>query len=104
MGRCTGNGSASRIANYNTCGTQMKPSNNDPHTRSINRHAVVGTPEDAYKFMPWRAPGTAILMDACGVAGGSPRRQNNGGEYINTTFGKQGDLGSKVLKPLPNGV
>ena len=49
-------------------------------------------------------PGTAILSDPCGVAGGSPIKQGNGGEYLETAFAKQGDLGSKTLKPLPTGV
>eukprot|EP01043_Picozoa_sp_COSAG02_P035252 COSAG02_NODE_2512_length_8621_cov_278.639062_10_plen_79_part_00 len=28
----------------------------------------------------------------------------NGGEYTPTIYGKQGDLGSKVLKPRPTGI
>jgi hypothetical protein len=101
---CTGNGTASRVPNNNMCGTTKLPTNNDPLTRTLNRQAVAGSSEDVYKFMPWRAPGTAILGDPCGIAGGSPIKQNNGGEYIATDFAKQGDLGSKVLKPLPSGV
>lgn len=54
--------------------------------------------------MPWRAPGSAILNDACGIAGGSPIHQGNGGEYYETRFAKQGDKGSQVLAPLATGV
>ena len=54
---CTGNGTNSRLPNFNSCDTTMKPTNNDPNTRTLNRGAVAGSPEDVYKFMPWRAPG-----------------------------------------------
>jgi len=38
------------------------------------------------------------------MAGGSPVPVYNGGEYVPTKFAKQGDLGSKVLKPRPTGT
>jgi hypothetical protein len=40
----------------------------------------------------------------CGMAGGSPKPVFNGGEYTPTVYGKQGDLGSQVLKPRPTGI
>ena len=38
---------------------------------------------------PWRAPGSAPNTDACGMAGGTPKAQGNGGQYPNTKFAKQ---------------
>jgi hypothetical protein len=66
---CSGNGTMSRRPNYSTCNTSQAPTNNAVKTRSINRGAVPGSPEDVYKYMPWRAPGTAIPADPCGVSG-----------------------------------
>ena len=56
--------------------------------------------------MPWRAPGTAIPADPCGVAGGDQhgKRQTAGGEYYPTPNAKLGDLGSKVLAPYFSGA
>jgi len=99
---CTGNGTESRIPNFNTCNTTMRATNND--VRTLNREAQAGSPSDVYKFMPWRAPGSAVLVDPCGVAGGSPIKQGNGGEYYPTKFAKQGDLGSEALEPLDSGA
>ena len=50
-----------------------------------------------------RAPGSAVRTDPCGIAGGSPIKQSNGGEYNPTQFAKQGDLGSH-LPEQPHGV
>ena len=38
------------------------------------------------------------------MAGGTPNRGEYGAQYFATKFAKQGDLGSKVLKPRPTGV
>jgi hypothetical protein len=56
-----------------------------------------------YLNMPWRAPGSAVRSDPCGVAGGNAVKQPNGGEYNPTQFAKQGDLGSQ-LPPQLHGV
>jgi lytic starch monooxygenase len=61
---------------------------------------------DIYKFNPWRAPGHAPVLDACGMAGGTPVDlqaeygvagcQRTGCWYTETEFASHGDLGSEV--------
>ena len=52
---------------------------------------------EVFQFNPWRAPGTAPVADACGMAGGGPVATPQGdGVFMETKFAKQGDLGSKV--------
>jgi len=103
---CTGNGTMSRRPNYSMCKTNQMPTNNAVETRSINRGATPGSAEDVYKYMPWRAPGTAVPADPCGVAGGDQhgKKQTAGGEYYPTKNAKQGDKGSVVLKPYFSGA
>ena len=66
-------------------------------------HLQAGSQEDVYKFMPWRAPGTAIPADPCGVAGGDQHgvKQTAGGEYFATKHAKLGDHGSKARRLAP---
>ena len=71
---------------------------------SANRNATEGTPQDIWKFQPWRSPGMAPVTDPCGMAGGNPTPMYNGAEYTATQYAKQGDLGSRVLKPRPSGT
>lgn len=62
------------------------------------------TTQDYYFFSPWRAPGSAPVIDACGVAGGRLPGQGIGGagaQYQNTTRAKRGDRGSS-LPPMPS--
>jgi hypothetical protein len=103
---CNGNGS--RIPNADHCPDLPKPTDPnvvlDPIYRTTNQHTVPGSVEDFYKFNPWRAPGNAPVYDSCGMAGGSSIPRFNAGEYNTTIFAKQGDLGSKVLKPRPSGT
>ena len=40
--------------------------------------------QDAYRYNPWRAPGYAPVIDACGQAGGKLKSQNIGGDSIFT--------------------
>lgn len=64
--------------------------------------AECGSKEDIYYFSPWRAPGSAPVIDACGVAGGRHLGQGPGGagaDYMNTSLSKEGDLGSQVRSP-----
>ena len=56
------------------------------------------------RYQPWRAPGQAPVFDPCGMAGGVQTEAANGGTYNTTKYAKQGDLGSKVLKPRPTGM
>ena len=49
------------------CAKEFKATNCDPLTRSINRGATCGGPEDYYYYSPWRAPGEAPVFDAWSV-------------------------------------
>jgi len=104
---CSGNGTMSRRPNWSSCAKPtVTATNNDPRTRSINRGAKAGSAEDVYKFFPWRAPGTAVPADPCGVAGGDQHgiHQAAGGEYFKTKHAQLGDKGSQVLKPFFSGA
>jgi len=100
-----------------TCGNAKtaKATICDPLLRTLNRNATCGSAEDRYYYSPWRAPGSAPVFDACGMAGGSPWPIGSPGwapggaaaagvRYHNTTHAKQGDLGSLVLPPRPTGT
>ena len=86
------------------CGLRKKQTLTNPLYWSVNRDAEPGSPYDIYKHNPWRAPGSAPVMDACGLAGGSYSRTNGAeaGDYIKTIYAKHGDIGTQVLKPLPD--
>ena len=85
-------------------GLQTKPALCHPDLRTYNVNASCGGPTDWYQFAPWRAPGHAPVFDSCGMAGGTPHRGDYGAQYFDTRFARQGDLGSKVLKPRKTGV
>lgn len=70
---------------------------------SVNRDAIPFSEQDIYRHNPWRAPGSAPVMDACGLAGGSYSRQSGpeAGDYTKTVYAQHGDVGTQVLKPLP---
>jgi len=96
-----------RVANWDHCNaTRKEPFQPtlDPVYRTANRNATPGSAQDIWKFQPWRSPGLAPVSDPCGMAGGSPVAVYNGGEYVQTKYAKQGDLGSSVLKPRPTGI
>jgi len=84
------------------CGLGKEATINDPSQRTVNRAAEAGSIFDIYKHNPWRAPGSAPTLDACGLAGGTPWGDNvpEWGEYVNTTNARHGDPGSQ-LPPLP---
>lgn len=78
----------------------VKATLNDARLRTMNVLAAAGSADDVYMWNPWRAPGTAPVTDACGMAGGSPHPVlPDAAVFTETKFAKQGDLGSKVLKP-----
>jgi len=85
------------------CGLGEKATINDPQLRTVNRRAEAGSVYDIYKHNPWRAPGSAPVADACGLAGGARCGHNisEWGDYVNTTFAHHGDVGTKVLHELP---
>jgi len=76
----------------------------DPNLRTCNTQAECGSKDDFYYFSPWRAPGAAPVIDACGTAGGRFRGQGIGGagaQFQNSSVAKQGDVGSE-LPPMPS--
>ena len=78
----------------------------DPKLRTLNIHAKCGSAEDFYQFAPWRAPGSAPVLDSCGVAGGVKAGQPAaaaGGDYQNTSKARRSDLGS-LLPRAPSGT
>lgn len=68
-----------------------------PHTDTRVAHA------SADKHNPWRAPGTAPVFDACGMAGGFTSEEPGEAKYTSTSLAKQGMLGSQ-LPPAPSGT
>merc|ERR1712216_72800 len=70
---------------------------------TMNIHATDGAENDSYRFNPWRAPGTAPVVDPCGQAGGKYKQTPVGGDSVFATVSldgktyQMGDLGSKVL-------
>jgi hypothetical protein len=65
---------------------------------TLNIGAEEGSVEDSYMYNPWRAPGYAPVIDACGQAGGKLKQQKVGGDsiFIDNVFAKMGDLGSRL--------
>merc|ERR1712110_1289966 len=61
---------------------------------------------DSYQYNPWRAPGSAPVIDPCGQAGGKYKQTPVGGDSVFATVSlggktyQMGDLGSKVLPPV----
>jgi lytic starch monooxygenase len=88
------------------CGLGKKPTINAPEHRTVNRAAPAGSNKDVYQHNPWRAPGSAPVVDACGLAGGTPWAPNASewGDYVPTRFASHGDRGSKVLGVQPSGA
>ena len=81
----------------------MKPTNNDPQYRGLNRGVPAMSALDVFQHNPWRAPGNAPVHGACGVAGGATQRDSTGSPYVDTAFARQGDLGT-ILPRLQSGV
>ena len=70
-----------------------------PELRTLNPDAPCHSATDYFQYAPWRAPGSAPVHDACGVAGGVLPGQGPaaaGGDYQPTVNVKRGDLGSKL--------
>jgi len=87
------------------CHSGKKATVNDPAFRSVNRAAVAGSPQDIYRHNPWRAPGSAPVGDACGLAGGTPWLPEVGeaGDYTATKYAHHGMNGT-TLPPMDTGV
>ena len=54
------------------CGKGARATICDPKLRTLNTGAECGAADDWYYFSPWRHPGSAPVLDPCGVAGGRP--------------------------------
>ena len=93
--------------NTDFCGNNMKPTICDPRLRTFGKTKTgwpeCGSEEDRWRSTPWRSPGSAPVLDACGMAGGTPTQTHSGAQYYPTPHAKQGDLGSKTLAPAPTG-
>ena len=79
------------------CGSMKKPTIMDPALRTFNIHGKgdethVG---DWTATHPWRAPGNAPVLDACGVASGSDKDNSLAGGFA-PPGNKIGDRGSKL--------
>ena len=73
----------------------------DPRLRTCNTQAACGGPDDFYYHSPWRAPGSAPVVDACGSAGGRFPGQGigpAGAQFQNSSLFSQGDAGSTIPK------
>jgi len=72
----------------------------------MNTDAIEGSVNDSYRFNPWRAPGYAPVVDACGQAGGKYKQTPVGGDsaFTTTEFATMGDLGSHVLPKGKSGA
>lgn len=90
---CTGN---TTDFFHNLCGSTKQPTIMDARFRTFNRYGQ--DPQgDWTKSNPWRAPGNAPVLDACGVAGGFG--QNNEGPGGHPPPGHRwGDRGSELPK------
>jgi len=99
---CTGIDSHTAVELCNTTGQPTLPK----RAWTMNRDVVEGSVNDSYRFNPWRAPGTAPVTDACGMAGGTAPAHAGPGVavFATTEFATQGDLGSKVLPKAPSGT
>jgi len=74
---------------------------------TMNRAAVEDSSADIYRFHPWRAPGSAPVVDGCGVAGGTTPSHAGPGHAsfapveLDGSHVSQGDLGSAALPRGP---
>jgi len=85
---------------HNLCGSTMAPTLNDPKLLTWNVDGSIlppsGVAADWTASHPWRAPGNAPVLDACGVAGGSSKDNSGAGGFPPPPH-KAGDKGSEVL-------
>ena len=61
----------------------------------MNVNAPAGGILDLFKWRPWRAPGSAPMLDPCGMAGGSPSNNDPNGGIAEPPH-LQGDRGSDL--------
>lgn len=78
------------------CGLNVSATICDRSLRTLNIDAPCGSETDWYYYSPWRRPGSAPVMDACGLAGGASQQAGYGAQYKRTRFASQGDRGSQL--------
>jgi len=81
------------------CNTTQKAIVNDPEYRTFNIYnkRVFPFPRDWTYYHPWRAPGTAKVLNPCGLSGGSTQNNDAAGGYgKDTIVGVQGYPGTKL--------
>merc|ERR1719346_854119 len=62
------------------CNGTTQPTINDPKLRTFNRYGT-DSQGDWTASHPWRAPGSAPILDACGIAGGSTLNNDGAAGY-----------------------
>jgi len=94
------------------CGLGFNYTISDPTKRTFNRATTAGTDKDWTRYHPWRAPGSAPILNPCGVAGGThngdyntdgamyPGDWDSGASHRGpiTPYAALGDLGSSLPK------
>ncbi len=50
----------------------------------MNKKAEAGGVNDSYRYNPWRYPGNAPVVDACGMAGGALKAGGGAAVYYAT--------------------
>lgn len=103
-GTTRGPGVHSHKNDSDICGLGHRATVCDPRLRTVNTAAECGSEADSYYFTPWRAPGSAPVLDACGMAGGAPSWGHHGAQYRATTHARQGDRASLSLAPGVSGA
>ena len=78
------------------CGLNVSATICDRSLRTLNIDAPCGSETDWYYYSPWRRPGSAPVMDACGLAGGASQQAGYGAQYKRTRFASQGDRGGQL--------
>ena len=89
----------------NCANPKTAPTVCDPRLRTANTQAACGSKDDVYYYSPWRAPGAAPVIDACGMAGGRFPGQGIGGagaQFQNSSVMRPGDSGCRLEGPRRN--
>ena len=93
------------VRKMDVCGLNHSASICASDLRTYNVNATCGADDDWYYFAPWRAPGSAPVLDSCGMAGGRPWPPGDfGATFHNTSNNVIGDKGTEVLPKAPSGV
>lgn len=77
------------------CNSSKQPTVNDPKLRTFNRNGM-DPMGDWTASHPWRAPGSAPVLDPCGMAGGSTKNNDAAGGIAPPPGHKMGDKGSQL--------